>query len=105
MARWQLGAWLTIALGKPFTLDYAKEHVDPSLWNDPRFIRTNVLMTGVWASTFTINAVLAFGKMEQIALSELELRTDLSYADADRHRDLHGLVSGAICAGQRAAAS
>ena len=74
-----LGAWLTIALGKPFTLDYAKEHVDPSLWNEPRFIRTNVLMTGVWASTFTINAMLAFGKMQQIALSELSYEL-LSYA-------------------------
>jgi hypothetical protein len=66
-----LGAWLTIALRKPFTLDYAKDHVDPSLWNDPLFIRTNVLMTAVWATSFTINAALAFGKMQHVALSEL----------------------------------
>lgn len=74
-----IGAWLTIALGKPFTLDYAKEHVDPSLWTDPFFIRTNVLMTAVWASSFTINAVLAFGKMEQFAASELTYEL-ISYA-------------------------
>ncbi|ABE39810.1 conserved hypothetical protein [Rhodopseudomonas palustris BisB5] len=74
-----LGAWLTIALGKPFTLDYAKEHVDPSLWNDPKFIRINVLMTAVWASAFTVSAVLAFGKMEQFALSELGYEL-ISYA-------------------------
>jgi hypothetical protein len=74
-----LGAWLTIALGKPFTLDYAKEHVDPSLWSDPHFIRTNVLMTAVWASAFTISAGLAFGKMEQVALSELSYEL-ISYA-------------------------
>ncbi|WP_420135537.1 hypothetical protein [Rhodopseudomonas sp.] len=74
-----LGAWLTIALGKPFTLDYAKEHVDPSLWTDPFFIRTNVLMTSVWASAFTINAVLAFGKMKQLLLPELGYEL-ISYA-------------------------
>ncbi|MBI5131888.1 MAG: hypothetical protein HZA66_20805 [Rhodopseudomonas palustris] len=74
-----LGAWLTIALKKPFTLDYAKEHVDPSLWTDPFFIRTNVLMTAVWATAFTLNAVLAFGKMEQVALSELAYEL-ISYA-------------------------
>ena len=74
-----LGAWLTIALNKPFTLDYAKEHVDPSLWSDPFFIRTNVLMTGVWASAFTLNAILAFGKMEQFALPELGYEL-ISYA-------------------------
>jgi hypothetical protein len=65
------GAWLTIAVGKPFTLDYAKEHVDPSLWTEPAFVRSNVLITAVWATTFTINAALAFGKMERIALTEL----------------------------------
>ena len=29
------GSWLTIALGKPFTLDYARQHTDPSLWKSP----------------------------------------------------------------------
>ena len=74
-----LGAWLSIALGKPFTLDYAKEHVEPSLWTDPHFIHVNVLMTAVWASAFTISAGLAFGKMEQVALSELSYEL-ISYA-------------------------
>jgi len=74
-----LGAWLTLALGKPFTLDYAKEHVDPGLWTDPQFIRVNVLMTAVWATAFTISAGLAFGKMEQFALSELAYEL-ISYA-------------------------
>jgi hypothetical protein len=65
------GAWLTVALGKPFTLDYAREHTDPSLWNHPDFIRTNVLLTSVWASTFTLNVALAWGKMHEFLLSEL----------------------------------
>lgn len=65
------GAWLTILIGKPFTLDYAKEHVDPALWTSPFFVRTNMLMTAVWASAFTINSAIAFFKMEHLFLSEL----------------------------------
>jgi hypothetical protein len=65
------GAWLTVVAGKPFTLDYAKEHVDPALWNEPQFVRSNVIITSVWATTFTINAGLAFIKMERLGLSDL----------------------------------
>ena len=65
------GSWLTIVLGKPFSLDYAREHTDPALWNDPAFIRTNVIVTAAWAVTFTVNATLAWGKMERFVLPEL----------------------------------
>jgi hypothetical protein len=58
-----LGSWLTIATGKPFTLDYARDHTDPSLWNEPAFIRSNVVITTAWALVFTVNALLAWGKM------------------------------------------
>jgi len=63
--------WLTIVLNKPFTLDYAREHTDPSLWNSPSFIRTNIVLTSVWGLAFTVNAILAWGKMEHFILSEL----------------------------------
>lgn len=63
--------WLTVILRKPFTMDYAKEHTDPSLWNSPTFIRTNMILTSAWGLTFTINAILAFGKMKHFVLSEL----------------------------------
>jgi hypothetical protein len=66
-----LGAWLTIAAGKPFTLDYAREHTDPSLWGKPEFIRSNVIITSVWASAFTVNCALAYAKMERLGLSDL----------------------------------
>jgi len=56
------GAWITLALGKPFTLEYAREHVAPALWNDPVFLRTNVFMTTVWAVVFTCGAGLAYAK-------------------------------------------
>ena len=63
-----LGSWLTIALGKPFSMDYARAHTDPSLWNNPAFIRTNVIITSAWALVFTLNTVLAWGKMAQFIL-------------------------------------
>jgi len=56
------GAWITLALGKPFTLEYAREHVDPALWNDPAFLRTNVIMTTVWAVVFSCGTSLAYAK-------------------------------------------
>lgn len=64
------GAWLTIAMGKPFTLDYAREHVDPALWTHPAFIRSNAVITSVWATVFTLNALLAWGKMEHVLLPD-----------------------------------
>lgn len=54
------GAWATLAVRRPFTLDYARAHTDPSKWNDPLFIRVNVQLTTVWAATFTFNTVLAW---------------------------------------------
>ncbi len=63
-----VSSWTTIALKKPFSLDYAREHTDPSLWEDPLFIRTNVVITSVWALVFTVNAVLALGKTEHFVL-------------------------------------
>jgi hypothetical protein len=63
--------WLTVVLKRPFTLEYAREHVDPSLWTDPLFVRTNVIVTSVWGLTFTANMILAWGKMEQFVLPEL----------------------------------
>lgn len=65
------GAWLTIVIGKPFTLDYAREHADPSLWNHPSFIRTNMWLTAVWAMTFSLNTALAWSKMHGVVLSDL----------------------------------
>jgi hypothetical protein len=65
------GTWLTVIIGKPFTMDYAKEHIDSSLWDSPMFIRLNMILTSAWGLTFTINAILAWGKMEHFVLTEL----------------------------------
>jgi hypothetical protein len=54
------GTWMSIALKRPFTLEYAREHTDPSLWHSPLFLRTNYILTLMWAVTFTINATLSW---------------------------------------------
>ncbi len=63
--------WLTLVFKKPFTMDYAREHTDPSLWNSPSFIRTNTILTSVWGIVFTLNTFLAWGKMEHFFFPEL----------------------------------
>ena len=61
--------WLSIILRKTFTMDYARSHTDPSLWDSPLFIRTNTVITAVWGLAFTFNTILAWGKMEHFILS------------------------------------
>jgi hypothetical protein len=66
-----VSTWITIAIKKPFTLDYARDHTDPSLWDNPLFIRTNVIIASVWGLIFSTSTILAWGKMEHFILSEL----------------------------------
>ncbi len=44
----------SIALRKPFTLQYAREQVPQELWNVPEFIRANYVITGAWAVAFAV---------------------------------------------------
>lgn len=44
----------TLIVGKPFTLQYAREQVPQSLWDTPQFIRSNYVITGVWSGAFLI---------------------------------------------------
>jgi hypothetical protein len=46
----------SMLVGRPFTMQYAKENVDPSLWRTRGFIRTNYVITGVWAVAFLVQA-------------------------------------------------
>jgi hypothetical protein len=50
----------SILVKTPFTLQYAREMVDPKLRENPGFIRVNVLMTGVWGGIFVINLILCY---------------------------------------------
>lgn len=44
----------SIAIRTPFTLQYAREHVGQELWSSSEFIRTNYIITTVWAAAFAV---------------------------------------------------
>lgn len=44
----------SLLLRRPFTLQYARELVEPELWNHPEFIRTNTIITAAWALAFAV---------------------------------------------------
>lgn len=45
---------VSIALRRPFTLQYAREQVAREFWDSPEFVRTNYVITTVWALAFGI---------------------------------------------------
>jgi len=51
--------WLTILVGKPFALQYAKRDVPEERWNDPKFIQGCRLITMVWACLMSLAAGLS----------------------------------------------
>jgi uncharacterized membrane protein YhaH (DUF805 family) len=59
-----------LAAGKPFTLEYARQNVDPSKWSDPVFVRTNNILTGVWGAVFLVNMGLAWAKTTHALLPD-----------------------------------
>lgn len=44
----------SMAIGRPFTLQYARGQVAPEFWDRPEFIRTNYVITGAWALAFAV---------------------------------------------------
>jgi hypothetical protein len=50
-------ALASLAVGRPFTLAIARTQVPPEYWNAPRFIQVNMVLTGVWAASFSCSAI------------------------------------------------
>jgi hypothetical protein len=50
----------SILIRHPFTLAYAKEDAPRDLWDNPGFIRTNYVISWVWAIAFVIEALSGF---------------------------------------------
>ena len=48
---------VSMLVGQPFTLQYAKEKVAPEFWSTPEFTRTNYVITAVWAAAFAVMVV------------------------------------------------
>lgn len=51
--------WIGIIIGRPFVMEYARQEVDESRWQDPRFIRAVRVMTVFWGVAFLANALIA----------------------------------------------
>jgi len=51
-------AWGSLAIRRPFTLGIAKQTTPREAWDQPLFLRVNVIITLVWAISFTLGAVL-----------------------------------------------
>jgi hypothetical protein len=47
---------ISLLIRSPFTLQYAREKVPQPLWESPTFIRTNYVITTVWALAFAVMA-------------------------------------------------
>ncbi len=45
---------VSLALRRPFTLQYAREQVAPALWEKPEFVRANYVITAAWALVFAV---------------------------------------------------
>ena len=45
---------ISLLIGKPFTLQYAREQVAREYWESPEFRHTNYVISGVWAAAFAL---------------------------------------------------
>ena len=51
--------WLTLLMGKPFVLQYARRDLPVERWNDPGMIHGCNQMTIVWASLMSVSVLLS----------------------------------------------
>ena len=75
-------ALTSLAIRFPFTLQYALESVEPELHQEPRFIRTNYVLTSVWSAAM---ALMLMADIVAIYLPSLPLWTCAAIAFAARN--------------------
>lgn len=51
-------AWGSIGVGRPFSLQYARESALPEVWESPAFWRANLLISVVWGLAFLADLAL-----------------------------------------------
>ena len=49
----------SLVAGRPFTLSITRERVQKELWDNPRFIHFNKVLTGIWATAFSLAAIVS----------------------------------------------
>lgn len=65
---------VSLAIRRPFTLQYAREGTPWEVWTSPAFIRTNYIITVVWALAF---AVMVGADLVMLYLPNLPLRVGI----------------------------
>jgi hypothetical protein len=55
--------WLTILVGKPFTLQYAREDLPKERWNDPGLVQSCRFMAIVWGLLMVFSTLVACFKV------------------------------------------
>ena len=68
-----VSAQLSILLGRPFTEDYAREHVPEALWSSAPFIRGSFTTTAAWSSVFLVNTILNVVKFSNHEIPEWKI--------------------------------
>ncbi len=48
---------VSLAIRRPFTIQYAREDLPRDRWHSPEFIRTNYIVTAAWAAAFVVMVV------------------------------------------------
>ena len=75
-------ALVSLAIRFPFTLQYAREAVEPEVRGTPRFMRTNYILTWVWSAAFVL---MLAADVVSIYLPQLPLWTCAAIAFAARN--------------------
>ena len=52
--------WLTILIGKPFTLQYARADLPKERWNEPQLVRSCRFIAIVWGLLLTFSACVSY---------------------------------------------
>ncbi|MBB2963382.1 hypothetical protein [Methylobacterium sp. R2-1] len=64
----------SLAVGRPFTLQYAREGAPREVWDNPRFLAINRSISLVWATAF---AVLVLADAAMVYVPEIPRRLDI----------------------------
>ncbi|WP_438486986.1 hypothetical protein [Streptomyces sp. S186] len=107
-------AWVSIAVGRPFTMAIARRMAPPEVWHTQLFRRINVVITAAWALSFTLSAMaqavisaydLSFGYsiLVQVAGFVLPIRFTATYPERALARFLQQAGAGLDIQGGMAA--
>ena len=65
---------VSLAIAKPFTLQYAREQVPEDRWKSLQFLRINFIITGVWALAF---ACIVAADLMMVYMANVPLRVGI----------------------------